>query len=152
MSRPKCPVTETARSNRPNRNGSGPKWLRPKRPDRISQTESARSKSRVPVNSSFPSFWINDIWQIEFSWNEVVRGDSRRPTNGTRSEKVWEPLLYSICGGIKTLKHNVWTTLQFAYNGCKYLTHTSKTCQIKRSQIVVTVRFTIRGFLTFSHW
>jgi len=51
--------------------------------------------------------------------------------------------LYSICGGIKTLKHNVRTTLQLAYYGCKNLTHTSKTrC--------VTVRLTICMFLTFS--
>jgi len=26
--------------------------------------------------------------------------------------------LYSMCGGIKTLKHNVKTTLQLAYHGC----------------------------------
>ena len=52
--------------------------------------------------------------------------------------------LYSMCGGIKTLKHNVRTTLQLAYHGCKYLTHTSKTRHVKRTQMVVTVRFTIR--------
>ena len=27
-----------------------------------------------------------------------------------------------MCGGIKTLKHNVWTTLRLAYHGCKNLT------------------------------
>ena len=47
-------------------------------------------------------------------------------------------------GGIKTLKHNVRTTLQLSYHGCKYLTHTSKTSHEKRTQMVVTVRFTIR--------
>ena len=47
-------------------------------------------------------------------------------------------------GGIKTLKHNVRTTLQLAYHGCKNLTHTSKTPHVKRTQMVVTVRFTIR--------
>ena len=60
--------------------------------------------------------------------------------------------LYSMCSGIKTLKHNVRTTLQLAYHGCKNLTHTSKIRQIKRNQMVVTVRFTIRVFLTFSDW
>jgi len=54
--------------------------------------------------------------------------------------------------GIKTLKHNVRTTLQLAYQGCKNLTHTSKIRQVKRNQMVVTVRFTIRVFLTFSDW
>jgi len=49
-----------------------------------------------------------------------------------------------MCGGIKTLKHNVKTTLQLAYHGCKNLTHTSKTRHVKRTQMVVTVRFTIR--------
>ena len=49
-----------------------------------------------------------------------------------------------MCGGIKTLKHNVRTTLQLAYHGCKNLTHTSKTRHVKRTQMVVTVRFTIR--------
>ena len=36
--------------------------------------------------------------------------------------------IYSMCGGIKTLKHSVTSTLQLAYNahGCKNLTHTSK--------------------------
>jgi len=59
--------------------------------------------------------------------------------------------LYSMCGGIKTLKHNVKTTLQIAYSGCKNLTHTSKTRHVKRTQMVVTVtqmvvtvRFTTR--------
>jgi len=43
-------------------------------------------------------------------------------------------------GGIKTLKHNVRTTLQLSYHGCKYLTHTSKTPHVKRTEMVVTVR------------
>ena len=55
-------------------------------------------------------------------------------------------------GGIKTLKHNVMTTLQLAYHDCKNLTHTSKTRHVKRTQMVVTVRFTICMFLTFSNW
>jgi len=33
------------------------------------------------------------------------------------------PTVYNMCGGIETLKHNVRTTLQFAYHGCKNLTH-----------------------------
>ena len=49
-----------------------------------------------------------------------------------------------MCGGIKMLKHNVWTTLRLAYHGCKNLTHTSKTRQVKRTQMVATGRFTIR--------
>ena len=44
----------------------------------------------------------------------------------------------------KTLKHNVRTTLQLAYHGCKNLTRTSKTRHVKRTHMVVTVRFTIR--------
>jgi len=52
--------------------------------------------------------------------------------------------LYSMRGGIKILKHNVRTTLQLSYHGCKYLTHTSKTPHVKRTQMVVTVRFMIR--------
>ena len=52
--------------------------------------------------------------------------------------------LYSMRGGIKTLKHNVRTTLQLSYHGCKNLTHTSKTAHVQRTQMVVTVRFTIR--------
>jgi len=52
--------------------------------------------------------------------------------------------LYSMCGGIKTLKHNVKTTLQLAYHGCKNFTRTSKARQVKRTQMVATVRFTIR--------
>ena len=47
-------------------------------------------------------------------------------------------------GGIKTLKHNVRTTLQLAYHGCKNLTPTNKTAHVQRTQMVVTVRFTIR--------
>jgi len=38
--------------------------------------------------------------------------------------------LYSMCGGIKTLKHNVRNTLQLAYHDCKNRTHTSKTGQV----------------------
>jgi len=64
------------------------------------------------------------------------------------SEKT--PCTYSMCGGIKTLKHNVWTTLRLAYHGCKYLTHTSKTRQVKRTHMAATGRFTIRAFVTFS--
>ena len=52
--------------------------------------------------------------------------------------------LYSMRGRIKTLKHNVRTTLQLSYHGCKYLTYTSKTPHVIRTQMVVTVRFTIR--------
>jgi len=55
-----------------------------------------------------------------------------------------------MCGGIKTLKHNVWTTLRLAYHGCKNLTDTSKIRQIKRTQMVATGRFTILAFVTFS--
>ena len=62
------------------------------------------------------------------------------------------PIYCSICGGIKTLKHNLRTTLQLSYHGCKNLTHMSKTRHTKRTQIVVTVRLTIRAFLTFSAW
>ena len=47
-------------------------------------------------------------------------------------------------GGIKALKHNVRTTLQLSYHECKYLTHTSKTAHVQRTQMLVTVRFTIR--------
>ena len=52
--------------------------------------------------------------------------------------------LYSMRGVIKTLQHNMRTTLQLSYHGCKYLTHTSKTPHIKRTHMIVTVRFTIR--------
>ena len=53
--------------------------------------------------------------------------------------------LYIMCGGIKTLKHSVRTTLQLAYHGCKNLTHTSKIGlrHVNRIQMFVTVRFTI---------
>ena len=57
-----------------------------------------------------------------------------------------------MCGGIKTLKHNVRSMLQLTYHGCKNLTHTSKIRHVKHTQTVVTVRFTIRVFLTFSDW
>jgi len=40
--------------------------------------------------------------------------------------------------------------MPFANHGCKNLAQTSKARQIKRAQIVVTVRFTIRAFVTFS--
>jgi len=49
-----------------------------------------------------------------------------------------------MCGGMKTSKHNVRTTLQLAYHGCKNLTHTSKTREVNRTYLVVIVRFTIR--------
>jgi len=55
-----------------------------------------------------------------------------------------------MCGGIKTLKHSVRTTLRLAYHSCKNLTHTSKTHQAKCTQTVATARFTIRVFITFS--
>ena len=57
-------------------------------------------------------------------------------------KKHTAPIWYA--GGIKTLKHNLRTTLQLSYHGCKYLTHTSKTPHVKRTQMVATVRFTIR--------
>ena len=60
--------------------------------------------------------------------------------------------LYSMCSGIKTLKHNVRTTLPVAYHGCKILIHRSKTRHVKRTQMIVTVRFTIRVYPTFSDW
>ena len=44
----------------------------------------------------------------------------------------------------KTLKHNVETTLQLAYHGCKNLTRTSKIRHVKRTHMVGTVRFKIR--------
>jgi len=61
-----------------------------------------------------------------------------------KKNKHTAPTVYGMSGGIKTLRHNVRTTLQFAYHGCKNLTHTSKTPHVKRTQMVVTVRFTIR--------
>jgi len=48
---------------------------------------------RFCVKSSFLNFWSNDIWLNAFSWNKVVRGCSTFPTNGTRSEKVWQTLI-----------------------------------------------------------
>ena len=60
-----------------------------------------------------------------------------------KKNKHTAPILYSLCGGIKT-KHNVRTKLQLTYHSCKNLTHTSKTPHVKRTQMVVTVRFTIR--------
>jgi len=59
-------------------------------------------------------------------------------------EKTITLHLYSMCG--------VRTTLQLAYHGCKNLTHTSKTRHVKRTQMIATVRLTIRVFLTFSDW
>ena len=41
-----------------------------------------------------------------------------------------------VYGGIKTLKHNVGTTLRPAHHGCKNLTQTSKTRYLKRTQLV----------------
>jgi len=60
--------------------------------------------------------------------------------------------LYKYCmfGDIKTFKQNVRRTLQLAYHDCKNFTHTSKTRHVKRTQMVVTVSFKIRVFLTFS--
>ena len=55
-----------------------------------------------------------------------------------------------MCGGVKTLKPNVRITLRLAYHGCKNLTHTSKTRQVKRAHMAATARFTIRVFVTFS--
>jgi len=48
------------------------------------------------------------------------------------------------------LKHNVWITLRLAYHGCKNLTHTSKTRQVKLTHMAATGRFTIVAFVTFS--
>jgi len=45
-----------------------------------------------------------------------------------------------MCGGIKTSKHSVRSTLQLAYHGCKNLTHTSKIRHVKHTQTVVTVK------------
>jgi len=56
-----------------------------------------------------------------------------------------------MCNGIKTFKHNVRTTLRLAYQGCKNLTHTRKTRQVKRTEMVAAGRFTIRVFVTFSN-
>jgi len=39
--------------------------------------------------------------------------------------------LAHMCSGIKTLKHNVWTTLRPAHHECKSHTHTCKTRQVK---------------------
>jgi len=52
------------------------------------------------------------------------------------------------CGGVKTLKHHVTTTLRLAHYGCKILSHTSKT-KVKHMQMVTAARFTIDAFLTF---
>ena len=52
--------------------------------------------------------------------------------------------VYGMSGGMKTLKHNMRTTLQLADHGFKNLTPTSKTAHIQRIQMVLTVRFTIR--------
>jgi len=57
-----------------------------------------------------------------------------------------------MCGGMKTSKHNVMKAiLRVAYHGCKNLTtRTSKTRQVKCTQMVATTKFTIRVFVTFS--
>jgi len=55
-----------------------------------------------------------------------------------------------MCGSMKTLEHNVSTTLRLAYHDCKNLTHTRKTLQVKCTQMVATTWFTIRVFVTFS--
>ena len=52
----------------------------------------------------------------------------------------------------KDLRHNVRATLRLAYHGCKNLAHTSKTRQVKRTQMVATARFTISVFVTFSDY
>jgi len=49
-----------------------------------------------------------------------------------------------MCGGIKTSKHNARTTLQLAHHNCTNLT------QAKCTQMVVTARFKIQVFVTFS--
>jgi len=50
-----------------------------------------------------------------------------------------------ICGGIKTLKLNVRTTLRPAYYGCKNLSHTTSTIRlVKRTGMAANVGFTIR--------
>jgi len=36
-------------------------------------------------------FWVDRVF-LEQSVFKVVRGKNTGPTNGTRSEKVWEPL------------------------------------------------------------
>ena len=56
-----------------------------------------------------------------------------------------------MCGGVKTFKHNVRTTLQSLTTAVK-ISHTSKTRHVKRTQMVVTFMFTIHVFLTFSDW
>jgi len=57
-----------------------------------------------------------------------------------------------MCGGMKTSKHNVRTTFQLAYQGCKNLTHTNKTHHVKCTQMVLTVSFAIRVLLAYSDW
>ena len=52
-------------------------------------------------------------------------------------------------GGIKTLRHNVRTMLRLVYHDCKNLTHTSKTRQVKRTQMVATAKSTIRDACYF---
>jgi len=54
-----------------------------------------------------------------------------------------------VWNAIKTFRYNVRTTLPLAYHSCKNLTHTSKTRQVKRTQMFATARFTIRVFVTF---
>ena len=61
-----------------------------------------------------------------------------------QQKKSKHPTPVSMRGDITTVKHNVMTTLQLAYHGCKNITHMSETRQVKRTQMVVTVRFTIR--------
>ena len=46
---------------------------------------------------------------------------------------------------------NVATRLP-SYKNVKNLTHTSKTRQVKRTQLVATTKFTIRVFVTYSNW
>jgi len=63
-----------------------------------------------------------------------------------------------MCGGIKTLSTKAWGTLcdwlttaiKVSHICAKNLTNTSKTRQVKHTQMVATARFTIRVFGTFS--
>ena len=67
-----------------------------------------------------------------------------------KKQKKQTHCTYIACMVAKTLKQNVRTMLHLAYHACKNLTHTSKARHVKRIQMVVTVLFTIRVFLTFS--
>jgi len=43
-----------------------------------------------------------------------------------------------MCGGMKTFKHNVRTTLRIAYHVCKNLAHANETRQVQRTQMGAT--------------